>query len=245
MNEYGLIGKTLKHSFSQAYFTEKFEKENIEGTFLNFELPTIEDFVPLIKQHPNLRGLSVTIPYKTEIIPFLDKLDNTAQEIGSVNSVRVRDGHTTGYNTDAAGFSASIKPFLAHGMERALILGTGGASKAVAFALRQIGLDVMFASRTPKEGQLAYSDINQNTVKAFKLIVNTTPLGMFPDIHSAPHIPYEFLGSEHLFYDLTYNPAETEFLRRGKERGALTVNGLSMLKIQAELSWEIWNFGGA
>ncbi len=244
MNDYGLIGKTLKHSFSQAYFTKKFEKENIEGTFLNFELPNIEDFVPLIKQHPNLRGLSVTIPYKTEIIPFLDKLDNTAKEIGSVNSVSIRDGHTTGYNTDASGFSASIKPFLAHGMERALILGTGGASKAVAFALRQIGLDVMFASRSPKEGQLAYSDINQNTVKAFRLIVNTTPLGMFPDIDSAPDIPYEFLVPDHLLYDLTYNPAETEFLRRGKSQGALTVNGLSMLKIQAELSWEIWNSGG-
>ena len=241
MQLYGLIGKTLKHSFSEAYFREKFEKENINARFQNFEIEIIEAFSKVIAENPNIRGLSVTIPYKTAIIPFLDEIDPIAKEIGSVNSIRVSNGKTTGYNTDAGGFSNSIKPFLAHGMERALILGTGGASKAVAFALRRIGLDIVFASRTPSEGQLAYSEINHNAIKAFKLIVNTTPLGMYPDVASFPDIPYEYLSPEHLLFDLTYNPSETAFLRKGKEKGAIVVNGLSMLKIHAELSWEIWN----
>ncbi|NEN23124.1 shikimate dehydrogenase [Cryomorpha ignava] len=240
MDLYGLIGKTLKHSFSEAYFREKFEKEQIDARFQNFELETIDVFPKILSENPNLLGLSVTIPYKTVIIPFLDEVDPSAKEIGSVNSIRVSNGKTIGFNTDAGGFSNSIKPFLAHGMERALILGTGGASKAVAYALRQTGLDVVLASRTPEEGQLGYSEINQNAINAFKLIVNTTPLGMYPDVSSFPDIPYEYLTSEHLLYDLTYNPAETEFLRRGKEKGAIVVNGLSMLKIQAEMSWEIW-----
>lgn len=240
MNLYGLIGKTLKHSFSESYFREKFEKENIEALFRNFELESIESFPKLLTENPNLCGLSVTIPYKTAIIPFLDEIDPVAKEIGSVNSIRIRDGKTTGYNTDAGGFSSSIKPFLAHGMERALILGTGGASKAVAYALRRIGLEVVYASRTPTDGQLSYTDINENAIKAFKLIVNTTPLGMYPDVLSFPNIPYEYLTPEHLLFDLTYNPSETAFLRKGKEKGSLVVNGLSMLKIQAEISWEIW-----
>lgn len=241
METYGLIGKTLKHSFSKAYFSEKFENESIQADFQNFELPTIDTFKELILKNPSIRGLSVTIPYKTSIIPFLDAIDPDALEIGSVNSVLVKNGHTTGFNTDVIGFKSSIKPFLEHGMERALILGTGGASKAVAYALRQIGLDVMFASRTPKEGQLSYSDINENVINAFRLIVNTTPLGMYPDVKSYPNIPYEYIGSKHLLYDLTYNPPLTEFLRKGKEGGAAVINGLSMLHIQAEASWEIWN----
>lgn len=240
MQLYGLIGKTLKHSFSEAYFREKFDKEKIDGRFLNFELKTIAAFPNILSENTNLCGLSVTIPYKTAIIPFLDELDPIAKEIGSVNSIRVSNGKTIGFNTDASGFSNSIKPFLAHGMERALVLGTGGASKAVAYALRRIGLDVVFASRTPEEGQLAYSEINQNAINAFKLIVNTTPLGMYPYVSSFPDIPYEYLTPEHLLFDLTYNPAETEFLRKGNEKGAIVVNGLSMLKIQAEMSWEIW-----
>lgn len=241
MKMYGLIGKTLKHSFSQAYFTEKFEKENIDAGFQNFELQSIDTFPDLIHTTPNINGLSVTIPYKTSIIPFLDEIDPAALEIGSVNSVRVKNGLTKGYNTDVIGFKSSIKPFLEHGMERALILGTGGASKAVGYALRQIGLDVMFVSRTPKQGQLTYSDINENVIKAFRLIVNTTPLGMYPDVKSCPDMPYEFITDAHLLYDLTYNPPLTEFLRRGKDHGAAVINGLSMLHIQAEASWEIWN----
>lgn len=241
MNVYGLIGKTLKHSFSQAYFSEKFKKENLKADFKNFELPTIDAFPELIRKNSNISGLSVTIPYKIAIIPYLDAIDAAALEIGSVNSVHVKNGHTTGFNTDVIGFKSSIKPFLEHGMERALILGTGGASKAVAYALRQIGLDVMFVSRTPKHGQLTYSDINENVIKAFRLIVNTTPLGMYPDVDTCPDLPYEYIGNTHLLYDLTYNPPLTEFLRKGKERGAAVINGLSMLHIQAEASWEIWN----
>lgn len=240
MKIYGLVGKSLKHSFSQAYFSKKFEKENLQAAFQNFELPTIDVFPELIRKNQNIKGLSVTIPYKTAIIPFLDAIDPDALEIGSVNSVHVKNGHTKGFNTDVIGFKSSIKPFLEHGMERALILGTGGASKAVAYALRQIGLDVMFVSRTPNQGQLSYSDINENVIKAFRLIINTTPLGMYPDVASCPEIPYEFIGNTHLLYDLTYNPSLTEFLRKGKEQGAVVINGLSMLHIQAEASWEIW-----
>ncbi len=240
MDLYGLIGKSLKHSFSEAYFTKKFANDHIKATFQNFELASITDFPNILAQHPKLRGLSVTIPYKMAILPFLDRVDETARQIGSVNSIKVENGQTIGFNTDAGGFGSSIKPFLAHGMERALVLGTGGASRAVAFALRKIGLDVTFASRNPEAGQLAYGEINENAMKAFKLIVNTTPLGMFPDVSTFPDIPYEHLTADHLLYDLTYNPAETEFLRKGKEQGAIVVNGLSMLKIQAELSWELW-----
>lgn len=238
---YGLVGKTLKHSFSQAYFSEKFEKENLNADFQNFELPTIDSFPDLIRNHPNIKGLSITIPYKETILPFLDAVDPEALEIGSVNSVQVKNGYTKGFNTDVIGFKSSIKPFLEHGMERALILGTGGASKAVAYALRQIGLDVMYVSRTPKADQLGYSDINENVIKAFRLIVNTTPLGMYPDVESYPDLPYKHITGTHLLYDLTYNPALTAFLGHGKQRGAAVINGLSMLHIQAEASWEIWN----
>lgn len=240
MELYGLIGKSLKHSFSQDYFTKKFEKEGIDAGFVNFELASIQEFPSVLSENPNLKGLSVTIPYKTEIIPFLDETDSTAEAIGSVNSIRVSGGKTTGTNTDATGFAASIKPFLAHGMERALILGTGGASKAVGYALRQIGLDVTFVSRNPSPGQLSYADLNQNAIHAFRLIVNTTPLGMFPEVNSFPDIPYSAITSHHLLFDLTYNPAEPVFLQKGKAAGALTVNGLSMLKIQAEVSWDFW-----
>ena len=240
MELYGLIGKSLKHSFSQDYFTKKFEKENINARFVNFELESIKEFPSILAGNPNLRGLSVTIPYKTEIIPFLDSIDATAKAIGSVNSIRVSGGKTVGTNTDATGFAASIKPFLAHGMERALILGTGGASKAVGYALRQIGLEVSFVSRNPTESQLSYNVLNENAMNAFKLIVNTTPLGMYPDVDSFPDIPYSAIGSGHLLFDLTYNPAETVFLQKGKAAGALAVNGLSMLKIQAETSWNFW-----
>lgn len=243
METYGLIGKSLKHSFSKDYFTDKFHGLNRDAKFFNFEIPTIDAFPLVLSQNPGIRGLSVTIPYKTEIIPYLDAVDETASAIGSVNSIRVRDGKTEGSNTDATGFAASIKPFLAHGMERALILGTGGASKAVGYALRQIGLDVVFVSRNPEKGQLGYADLNANAMRAFLLIVNTTPLGMFPDIDSFPDLPYDEMSPEHLLYDLTYNPEETVFLRKGREAGALTVNGLSMLKIQAEQSWDFWNSG--
>lgn len=241
MELYGLIGQSLKHSFSHGYFTTKFRKENRAARFENFEIESIDRFPALLSRIPNLCGLCVTIPYKIEIIPYLDSVDATARAIGAVNSIAIRDGKTEGTNTDVVGFSSSIKPFLAHGMERALVLGTGGASKAVAYALRQIGLDVVFVSRKPKKDQLAYTDLNENVIRAFRLIVNTTPLGMYPKVNAAPTIPYEFIDSEHLLFDLTYNPAETVFLQKGKAKGATVVNGMSMLKIQAEKSWDFWH----
>lgn len=241
MNMYGLIGKSLKHSFSKSYFTEKFRSENIEASFQNFELDEIQQFPKIISSHPHLKGLSVTIPYKTEIIPFLDEIDPIAEEINSVNSIKIVNGKTKGYNTDIIGFKSSLKPFLTHGMERALILGTGGASKAVVYALRQIGLETVSVSRNPTTGQLAYHEINEYVIKSFLLIVNTTPLGMYPAVETFPVLPYQYLTSKHLLYDLTYNPASTQFLQKGKLHGAETINGLSMLHIQAEASWEIWN----
>lgn len=241
MKMFGLIGKSLKHSFSQTYFTEKFETENINASFQNFELPDIRQFPQVIASNPELKGLSVTIPYKTSIIPYLDELDDVAREINSVNSISIAHGKTKGFNTDIIGFQSSLKPFLKHGMERALILGSGGASKAVVYALRQIGLDTMVVSRNPDQKQLAYGDLNEYAIKTFLLIINTTPLGMYPDVNTYPEIPYQYLTSQHLLYDLTYNPAMTEFLKRGKEKGAATINGLSMLHIQAEASWKIWN----
>lgn len=241
MREYGLIGKSLKHSFSIRYFSEKFKNEKIDAVFQNFEIESIDDFPQVLSSHPKLCGLSVTIPYKTTIIPYLDVVSEDAKQINSVNSIKITNGRTIGYNTDVIGFKQSLKPFLKHGMERALILGTGGASKAVAYALRQIGLEVTLVSRNPKEGRLGYNQINEFVMRAFKLIVNTTPLGMYPNIDTFPDIPYEYLTEEHLLYDLTYNPDTTVFLQKGKARGATIVNGLSMLHIQAEASWEIWN----
>ncbi len=241
MKRFGLIGKTLKHSFSQQYFTEKFEALGIDAVYENFELPNIDGFTNLIADNPDLSGLNVTIPYKTKIIPFLDGVAPLAREIGAINTVAFENGKTIGYNTDAIGFKKSIKPFLAHGMERALILGTGGASRAVHSVLSELGLDVLFVSRNPTgQQQIAYSDINENALKAFRLIVNTTPLGMYPNTESSPPIPYAYLSDQHLLYDLVYNPAETKFLKSGKKAGAETVNGLAMLHLQAEASWEIW-----
>ncbi|MCW3085358.1 MAG: Shikimate dehydrogenase [Bacteroidetes bacterium] len=251
---YGLIGYPLGHSFSQKYFTEKFEKENISGCEFNlYPISTIDELPSLISSDQSIKGLSVTIPYKESVIPFLDELDETAKKIGAVNCIKVsRDEYQvarlTGYNTDAFGFRQSIKPFLETQHERALILGTGGASKAVAYVLKEIGLDCYFVTRNKKNSKIQspnifeYSELNEYIFNAFKLIVNTTPLGTFPDINSAPEIPYQYLSPSHLLYDLVYNPAETEFLKRGKLQGAATVNGLSMLQQQAEEAWRIWGY---
>lgn len=242
MAAFGLIGKSLSYSFSQGYFETKFKELGIDHTYSNFELENIGQLEDLLKNHPNLKGLNVTIPYKTEIIPYLDELSPDAENIGAVNTIQFYNGKVIGHNTDWIGFRNSIKPFLAHGMEKALILGTGGASKAVQYALAKIGIEVCFASRNPKgPNEFRYDQINEHAIRMFKLIVNTTPLGVATDIDSLPNIPYEAISSSHLLYDLVYNPAETRFLQKGKAQGALTVNGLSMLQIQAEKSWEIWN----
>ena len=243
---YGLIGYPLTHSFSKKYFTEKFEKESISDSDYNlFPIQTIDQFPQLIKDNPRLCGLNVTIPYKESIIPFLNELDETAKAVGAVNCIKIESEKLKGYNTDVFGFRQSIKPFLENHHERALILGTGGASKAVHYVLKEIGIDCYFVTRRKAADStnkiFSYEELNENMMNAFKLIVNTTPVGMFPDINQAPQIPYQFISSSHLLYDLVYNPTETEFLKHGKEKGALTVNGLSMLHQQAEEAWRIWN----
>lgn len=268
MRLFGLIGFPLTHSFSEKYFTEKFKREGItDAVYKLFPITDINLLPELIKCHPNLRGLNVTIPYKEKVIPLLSGLDETANKIGAVNCVSVRQpsaplGLTThaaskliGYNTDVYGFRQSIKPFLASHHERALILGTGGASKAVEYVLKGIGVECIFVSRHLERSReaatkkmsgktiLTYSELNKYVMDACKLIVNCTPVGTFPNVDAAPEIPYEFITKDHFLYDLVYNPAETEFLRRGKAKSALTLNGLDMLKMQAEEAWRIWNRG--
>lgn len=241
-NTYGLIGYPLSHSFSKKYFTEKFEKENIsDSEYHAFPIEKIELLPQLIIDNPTLKGLSVTIPYKESVIPFLDELDVTAKKIGAVNCIKITNGKLIGYNTDAFGFRQSIKPFLESRHERALIFGTGGASKAVAHVLKEIGIDCFFVTRNKtEENQFTYNEVNEHMLNAFKLIVNATPLGMFPNVDASPPIPYPFITSSHLLYDLVYNPAETEFLKQGKAKGAAIVNGFSMLQHQAEEAWRIW-----
>ncbi|MEM9052901.1 MAG: shikimate dehydrogenase [Bacteroidota bacterium] len=241
MKRYGLIGKTLSHSFSKGYFTKKFYSEAIEASYDNFELDKIEK-IQEVFQISDLFGLNVTIPYKEAVVPYLDRLDPIAESIGAVNTIRFSKGQTVGYNTDVIGFENSLKPFLEHGMERALVLGTGGASKAVIYVLKKIGLDVLQVSRKPQgNAQISYEECNENAVKWHRLIVNTTPLGTSPNVDESPAIAYEGITSKHLLYDLIYNPEKTKFLGEGESRGAAILNGLSMLKIQAESSWEIWN----
>ena len=243
MINFGLIGKSLSHSFSRSYFEKKFiENELNDHFYKNFELETIEQFSNVLKTQ-NLKGLNVTNPYKESIIPFLDELSIEAKEIGAVNCINIVNGKTIGYNTDAYGFGQSIKPFLDTTHGRALILGTGGASKAVAYALKKIGVEVFFATSSNKKNTntFFYDEINEGMMNAFKLIINTTPLGLYPNINEAPALPYHLFTDKHLAYDLIYNPEQTLFLKQAKEKGAVTINGLSMLHLQAQKSWEIWN----
>jgi len=242
MKTYGLIGKSLSHSFSKKYFTEKFDDLGLtDSEYINIELGVIEEFLEKVKELKP-KGLNVTIPYKEAIFPYLDELDEVAKEIGAVNTIVFKNGNLKGYNTDAFGFHQSIKPFFKSQHERALILGTGGASKAVEYVLKQYGVDVLFASRSEtKDNILNWNDINENVIKHHLLIVNCTPLGMFPNVDSKPEIPYSALTERHLLVDLVYNPDETLFLKLGKENGAKVINGLTMLQQQAEKSWRLWN----
>ena len=241
MRTFGLIGFPLTHSFSQKYFTDKFQQEHIaDAEYLNFLIEKIED-IQQIFENKNLCGFNVTIPYKETIIPFLDELDLSASGVGAVNTVVFIKGNKIGYNTDVYGFENSLKPLLNENHNKALILGTGGSSKAVAYVLKKLGIDFQFVSRSKKEYALTYADLKHQTILEHKLIINTTPLGMFPEIAAAPDIPYSFVTSEHLLFDLIYNPVETEFLKRGKQQAAQTKNGLEMLQLQAEKSWLIWN----
>ncbi len=242
MHTYGLLGKNLSHSFSRQYFSDKFANEHIAAEYLNFETGSLTSLPDILKKHPELKGFNVTIPYKEDIIEMLDDVDPEAKAVGAVNTVKVTHGKLIGYNTDVFGFANSIKPFLAHGMEYALVLGTGGAAKAVASVLTNLGLRVSFASRNPsKPSHLAYSELNVYAMRTFKLIVNATPVGTWPEVEQKPALPYHMLTPEHFLYDLVYNPEETVFMKAARAHGAGTTGGLTMLKMQAEKSWEIWN----
>ncbi|RFS20976.1 shikimate dehydrogenase [Chitinophaga silvatica] len=242
MKLYGLIGYPLGHSFSKGYFKEKFEKEHItDCQYENFPIPNISDFPALLLQHPDLCGLNVTIPYKEVIIPYLDKLTPAAEKIGAVNCIDIRDGVKTGYNTDVIGFTESLKPLLKAHHTHALILGTGGAAKAVMYALEQLGIDATIVSRQSTNRAVGYEQLTPALLDKHTVIINTTPLGMFPDLDSCPAIPFEHITNRHLLYDLVYNPITTTFLQRGAAKGASTKNGYEMLVLQAEASWEIWN----
>lgn len=241
MDKYGIIGNPLGHSFSKGFFTEKFAKEGIDAQYLNFQIPEIGKLTDVLKENPELRGINVTLPYKTEVIPFLDELSDEAREIGAVNVVQIRNGHLKGFNSDIIGFTRSIQPLLKPLHKKALILGTGGASRAIRVGLTRLGLEWKYVSRTPREGMITYNDITAETLKEYEVIVNCSPVGMFPKVDECPAIPYEFLTADNLLYDLVYNPEDTLFLKRGREQGARGKNGLEMLHLQAIASWEFWN----
>ena len=241
MKQYGLIGKTLDHSFSKSYFENKFITQHIQNaSYSNLPLESIDEFKSLIKKK-TFSGLNITIPYKTSIIPFLDELSEEAKSIGAVNTIHFKNDKLIGYNTDYIGFLNAIKPFLKNTMEQALILGTGGASKAVVFALKKIGIKCSCVSRLPNEQQWNYDQLNDLILKHHLLIVNTTPLGTIPNINECPNIPYQFITEKHLLVDLVYNPEETLFLKKGRKNLANILNGKSMLIHQAEEAWKIWN----
>ncbi len=244
--KFGLIGFPLSHSFSRKFFTEKFAKEGIDAEYLNLEIESISDLSQLIIAHPDLEGINVTIPYKELVISFLDYIDVAAAQIKAVNTIRIvrSEQHISlqGYNTDIQGFQESINPLLQKYHTKALVLGTGGASKAIVKALENLRIDTILVSRNPEEkGEISYDDLDEDVMESYKIIVNTTPIGTFPNIEGCPAIPFEFLSAKHLLFDLVYNPETTEFLKLGKQRGATIKNGLEMLHIQANAAWEIWN----
>lgn len=241
MKTFGLIGKNISYSFSRTYFTEKFKKENIDAKYYNFDLEEINQFRDVIKEMPNLQGLNVTIPYKQEIITFLDDLAPEAKEIGAVNTIKVNGNRLIGYNTDYIGFSESIQPLLKSHHNKALILGTGGASKAIAYALKKLGIEYKFVSRSSGKGKLGYDDLSEEIIKDHNIIINTTPVGTFPDVEEYPKFPVKYLTKNHLVYDLIYNPEITQLLALAKKQGATIKNGLKMLELQAESAWNIWN----
>ncbi|MBN1415363.1 MAG: shikimate dehydrogenase [Bacteroidales bacterium] len=247
---FGLIGNPLSHSFSKQYFTDKFRKEALsDHRYENFPLRSMEELPELIVKYPDLQGLNVTIPYKEQVLRFLDHCDENARAIGAVNTIKIirdkRKAILEGYNTDAFGFYASLKPFLDKDVTNALILGTGGASKAIAHVLKHLGISFLFVSRHPKKSsQISYEQLCGPVLYMHQLIINTTPVGMHPDEDAFPDIPYEFITGRHILYDLIYNPLETKFLKKGREMGAHVINGLNMLHLQAEKAWEIWNNEG-
>lgn len=247
MRKFGLIGYPLGHSFSKEYFLKKFQKENItDCTYDNYSIEKIGQLDLIIKQNPELIGLNVTIPYKQQVIKFLNELDNEAAFVGAVNTIKIDRSKEKpilkGYNTDVYGFEESIKKILKYHHKKALILGTGGASKAVAFVLEKLNIHFSYVSRNPKHANtIFYDQLTPELVSENTVIINTSPLGMFPDIETYPDIPYDAITSDHILYDLVYNPEKTLFLNKGEQKKATIMNGLPMLSLQAEKSWQIWN----
>lgn len=241
MDKYGIIGYPLGHSFSRAFFTEKFQREHIDAEYVNFEIPSADMLPGIVQTNPNLRGLNVTLPHKEAVIPMLDELSDEAKEIGAVNVIRVRDGRLKGFNSDIIGFMDSIRSLLKPWHQHALVLGTGGASRAIRVGLQRLGIEWTYVSRTPAPGRLTYADLTSELMEHYQVIVNCSPVGMFPHVDACPDIPYQLLTGRHLLYDLVYNPQETLFLKRGAEHGAAVKNGLEMLHLQALASWHFWN----
>lgn len=263
MDKYGIIGFPLGHSFSRGFFTEKFAREGIDAQYLNFEIPDATQLLDVIRDNPELRGLNVTLPHKQAVIPLLDQLSNEAREIGAVNVIKVErldnlrfndcspkslnpqilksSIHLKGFNSDIIGFTESIKPLLQPHHKKALILGTGGASRAIRVGLTRLGLEWTYVSRSSREGMLTYDGLTNDVMKEYTVIVNCTPVGMFPKVDAAPAIPYELLTPKHLLFDCVYNPEDTLFMQKGRAQGATVKNGLEMLHLQAIASWKFWN----
>ena len=245
MDKYGLIGYPLGHSFSIGYFNEKFQNECIDATYENFEIPSIENLTEILDSNPELKGLNVTIPYKEKVISYLDSISPEARAIGAVNVIKVtHKGNKTelkGYNSDVIGFTQSIEPLLERYHKKALVLGTGGASKAIIFSLKSLGIETLTVSRFERHGCVRYEDITPEMIKEYNVIVNCTPCGMYPQTDDCPNLPYEAMDGHTLLYDLIYNPDETLFLKKGKAQGATVKNGLEMLLLQAFASWNFWN----
>ncbi|KIX22546.1 shikimate dehydrogenase [Flavobacterium sp. 316] len=241
--KFGLIGKNISYSFSKKYFNDKFKLLHYDNCeYLNFDIKSIKEFPEVYLETKGLKGLNVTIPYKEEIIPYLDKLSKNAKKIGAVNTIIIsKKKKLKGYNTDYYGFKKTLKPLLTEQHKKALILGTGGVSKAIAFALRKLKIEFDFVSRNPSEFELSYEEINKEIFDDYQIIINTTPLGTHPNIEEAPNLDYSLFTTNHIAYDLVYNPEETMFLKKAKENGAIIKNGYEMLIFQAEKAWEIWN----
>ena len=241
---FGLLGKNISYSFSRGYFAKKFELLGLnKHKYKNFDIQDIADFSSIIKDEPCLKGINVTIPYKEEVMQYLDIIDDTAKEIGAVNTIKfTKRGNLKGYNTDVVGFENSISPYFKSHHKFALILGTGGASKAIAYALKKNKIQYKFVSRKPSgKEEISYDDLTNDVLNKYHIIVNCTPIGTSPDIHVSPNIPYQFLSEKHLLFDLIYNPEISAFLAKGKQQGASIKNGFEMLEMQAEESWRIWN----
>ena len=242
MKRFGLLGRTLTHSFSKNYFANKFEKEGIKDAFYeNFELKTAADLPGLLSAHPDIKGLNVTIPYKEDVLQFLTEKNEIVEAIGACNTIKIEGEKLTGYNTDVIGFRKTLEPQLKPHHKKALVLGTGGASKAICYVLTELGIKPQLVSRRKGDGQCGYEDLGEELLSTHYLIINTTPLGMYPNVDADPPVPYEFITPQHFLFDLIYNPPKTKFLLEGEKRGAQICNGYQMLVEQAEASWRIWS----